>query len=160
MCSGVFGTLRLRFDPVCFFNVPDDCSLTALPLEVIARDWGKPAMSDEAGALSLESCFFSFCVFLVPQEARRGREIARNWHYRCLWTAMLVLGLEIWSSGKVASDLICWAISLASYFLIFKPSICSLEEGHCQKVWDESERLLHITVGDDFHSNIERWTVV
>lgn len=61
----------------------------------------------------------------VPTETRRRHWISWNRTYRLLLAAMSVLGIQSWSSGKAASVLDCWTISLTLhvagvlFFLVF-----------------------------------------
>lgn len=48
----------------------------------------------------------------VPLEARKGHSVPWNGSDRCLWPAMLVLGIEPGYSARATSDLNYWAISL------------------------------------------------
>lgn len=61
--------------------------------------------------------------------------------------------LNSWSSGKATSDFYMLShlpsLFLLIFFFFFKAQFLFLVlgEGHCQKVSDELERLLHVTVG-------------
>jgi hypothetical protein len=68
-------------------------------------------------------CISYMC--LVPTEDRRGHQIHQDWRYRYLWTAVWMLGFKPRSSGRAASTLKHWAISVAPRLNILITEQCS-----------------------------------
>lgn len=117
-----------HFDPIYFFKVSNyyfftppllprshcleprevTCSVTERwqPVSVVAdcQAWHR------CSQFRVQSCLHAWC----PRGPGEG-EIPWNWSCRWLWT-MWVLGIELWCSGKAASDLNCRAISSACFF--------------------------------------------
>lgn len=56
------------------------------------------------------------CTMWWPGTHRRQKSTSDswNWSYRELWATTWVQGIEHWSSARVTSALLCWAVSLAS----------------------------------------------